>query len=166
MCGIFICYYIILWYLGETCHCIGISLSHWKIHISWPCGCLSSRRYLALCVGETRVRIDLQEPPRPHVTQNHDGNPSKSPLSPSVLRFLSQVGFWTHTSCSLSLCDLLAHLSPLSPRQLLSLHIGSLNVMVLNLLLPESLWHMTSTAITLLFDHQCKRYKYVLLYII
>ncbi|KAM9468639.1 bridge-like lipid transfer protein family member 2 [Clarias gariepinus] len=87
-------------------------------------------RYLALCVGETRVRIDLQEPLRPQVTQNHDGNPSKTPLSPSTLRFLSQ---------------------------LLSLHVDSLNVMVLNLLLPESLWHMTSTAITLLLDHQCKR---------
>lgn len=87
-------------------------------------------RYLALCVGETRVRIDLQEPLRPHVTQNHDGNPSKSPLSPSTLRLLSQ---------------------------LLSLHVDSLNLIVLNLLLPESLWHMTSTAITLLLDHHCKR---------
>ncbi|GAA6097648.1 protein KIAA0100 isoform X1 [Tachysurus ichikawai] len=85
-------------------------------------------RYLALCVGETRVRIDLKEPLRPQ--PNHDGNPSKSLLSPSTLRFLSQ---------------------------LLSLHISSLNVMVLNLLLPESLWHMTNTAITLLLDHQCKR---------
>lgn len=49
--------------------------------------------------------------------------------------------------------------SPLSPRQLLSLHVDSLNLIVLNLLLPESLWHMTSTAITLLLDHHCKRYK-------
>ncbi|KAF7699848.1 protein KIAA0100-like isoform X2 [Silurus meridionalis] len=87
-------------------------------------------RYLALCVGETRVRIDLQEPLRPQATQNPDGNPSKSPVSPSTLRSLSQM---------------------------LSLHVGSLNVMVLNLLLPESLWHMTSTAITLLLDHQSKR---------
>ncbi|XP_026992620.2 protein KIAA0100 isoform X2 [Tachysurus fulvidraco] len=85
-------------------------------------------RYLALCVGETRVRIDLKEPLRPQ--PNHDGNPNKSLLSPSTLSFLSQ---------------------------LLSLHISSLNVMVLNLLLPESLWHMTNTAITLLLDHQCKR---------
>ncbi|XP_022525858.2 protein KIAA0100 isoform X1 [Astyanax mexicanus] len=87
-------------------------------------------RYLALCVGETRVRIDLQEPLRPQVLKNHGGNKRKPPLSSSTLHFLSQ---------------------------LLSLHIGSINVMVLNLLLPESLWHMTSTGITLLLDHQSKR---------
>lgn len=62
----------------------------WLLFFMW-----SSRRYLALCVGETRVRIDLQEPLRPQVTQNHDGNPSKTPLSPSTLRFLSQVGVRT-----------------------------------------------------------------------
>uniref|UniRef100_A0A8B9JU85 FMP27/BLTP2/Hobbit GFWDK motif-containing RBG unit domain-containing protein n=1 Tax=Astyanax mexicanus TaxID=7994 RepID=A0A8B9JU85_ASTMX len=84
---------------------------------------LCFRRYLALCVGETRVRIDLQEPLRPQVLKNHGGNKHKPPLSSSTLHFLSQ---------------------------LLSLHIGSINVMVLNLLLPESLWHMTSTGITLL----------------
>lgn len=76
---------------------IGICIGHLKVHISCSqilmCHCLSSRRCLALCVGETRVRIDLQEPLRPQVTQNHDGNPSKSPLSPSTLHFLSQVGF-------------------------------------------------------------------------
>ncbi len=42
--------------------------------------------------------------------------------------------------------------------QLLSFHINSINVMVLNLALPESLWHMTSSAITLLLDHQSKRW--------
>uniref|UniRef100_A0A672K1T5 Bridge-like lipid transfer protein family member 2 n=1 Tax=Sinocyclocheilus grahami TaxID=75366 RepID=A0A672K1T5_SINGR len=41
-----------------------------------------------------------------------------------------------------------------SAPQLLSFHIDSINVMVLNLALPESLWHMTSSAITLLLDRQ------------
>lgn len=41
--------------------------------------------------------------------------------------------------------------------QLLSFHISSINVMVLNLALSESLWHMTITGITLLLDHQSKR---------
>uniref|UniRef100_A0A7N8Y945 KIAA0100 ortholog n=1 Tax=Mastacembelus armatus TaxID=205130 RepID=A0A7N8Y945_9TELE len=40
---------------------------------------------------------------------------------------------------------------------LLSFHISSINVMVLNLALSESLWHMTVTGITLLLDHQSKR---------
>ncbi|XP_066518591.1 bridge-like lipid transfer protein family member 2 [Hoplias malabaricus] len=87
-------------------------------------------RYLALCVGETRVRIDLQEPLKQRVSRDQGESSRKPLLSPSTLHFLSQ---------------------------LLSLHIRSINVMVLNLLLPESLWHMTSTGITLLLDHQCKR---------
>ncbi|XP_012693346.2 protein KIAA0100 isoform X2 [Clupea harengus] len=89
-------------------------------------------RYLALCVGETRVRIDLLEPMRPRLPQSprNDKEGGKLPLSPSTVHFLSQ---------------------------LLSLHIDSINVMVLNLALSESLWHMTTTGITLLLDHQTKR---------
>lgn len=88
-------------------------------------------RFLALCVGEARVRFDLQEPFRPRVPNKKEENPKKPPpLSPSTLHFLSQ---------------------------LLSFHIDSINVMVLNLALSESLWHMTSSAITLLLDHQSKR---------
>ncbi|XP_028274878.1 protein KIAA0100-like isoform X2 [Parambassis ranga] len=87
-------------------------------------------RYLALCVGETRVRFDLQEPLRPLVNSNHGKKSGKSSISPSMLRILSQ---------------------------LLSFHISSINVMVLNLALSESLWHMTITGITLLLDHQSKR---------
>uniref|UniRef100_A0AAV2J0A5 FMP27/BLTP2/Hobbit GFWDK motif-containing RBG unit domain-containing protein n=1 Tax=Knipowitschia caucasica TaxID=637954 RepID=A0AAV2J0A5_KNICA len=41
--------------------------------------------------------------------------------------------------------------------QLLSFHVSSINVMVLNLALSESLWHMTITGITLLLDHQNKK---------
>uniref|UniRef100_A0A673KMZ8 Protein KIAA0100-like n=1 Tax=Sinocyclocheilus rhinocerous TaxID=307959 RepID=A0A673KMZ8_9TELE len=88
------------------------------------------RRFLALCVGEARVRFDLQEPFRPRAPKSNEENSKRPPPSPSTLHLLSQ---------------------------LLSFHIDSINVMVLNLALPESLWHMTSSAITLLLDHQSKR---------
>ncbi|XP_034062904.1 protein KIAA0100-like isoform X3 [Gymnodraco acuticeps] len=87
-------------------------------------------RYLALCVGETRVRFDLQAPLRSTVTKSHGKKSGKFSISPTTLRFLSQ---------------------------LLSFHVSSINVMVLNLALSESLWHMTVTGITLLLDHQSKR---------
>uniref|UniRef100_A0A8C1PZG5 Si:ch211-259g3.4 n=1 Tax=Cyprinus carpio TaxID=7962 RepID=A0A8C1PZG5_CYPCA len=87
------------------------------------------RRFLALCVGEARVRFDLQEPFRPRAPKSNEENSKRPPPSPSTLHLLSQ---------------------------LLSFHIDSINVMVLNLALPESLWHMTSSAITLLLDHQSK----------
>ncbi|XP_071214703.1 bridge-like lipid transfer protein family member 2 isoform X1 [Salvelinus alpinus] len=88
-------------------------------------------RCLALCVGETRVRVDLQQPLRPRAPKSRDGGDSgKVPLSPAALRFLSQ---------------------------LLSFHIDSINVMVLNLALSESLWYMTTSSIDLLLDHQGKR---------
>ncbi|RXN03891.1 Protein KIAA0100-like isoform X1 [Labeo rohita] len=87
-------------------------------------------RFLALCVGEARVRFDLQEPFRPRAPKSNEETSKRPPLSPSTLHLLSQ---------------------------LLSFHIDSINVMVLNLALPESLWHMTSSAITLLLDHQSKR---------
>ncbi|XP_039646932.1 protein KIAA0100-like isoform X2 [Perca fluviatilis] len=87
-------------------------------------------RYLALCVGETRVRFDLQAPLRPLVKKSHGKKSGKISVSPTTLRFLSQ---------------------------LLSFHISSINVMVLNMGLSESLWHMTVTGITLLLDHQSKR---------
>nr|XP_019944016.1 PREDICTED: protein KIAA0100 homolog isoform X1 [Paralichthys olivaceus]XP_019944017.1 PREDICTED: protein KIAA0100 homolog isoform X1 [Paralichthys olivaceus] len=87
-------------------------------------------RYLALCVGETRVRFDLQAPLGPLVKKSHGKKSGRISVSPTTLRFLSQ---------------------------LLSFHISSINVMVLNLALSESLWHMTLTGITLLLDHQSKR---------
>nr|XP_046245424.1 protein KIAA0100-like [Scatophagus argus] len=87
-------------------------------------------RYLALCVGDTRVRFDLQAPLRPLVKTSHGRTSGKFSVSPTALRFLSQ---------------------------LLSFHISSINVMVLNLALSESLWHMTITGITLLLDHQSKK---------
>ncbi|XP_061829189.1 bridge-like lipid transfer protein family member 2 isoform X1 [Nerophis lumbriciformis] len=87
-------------------------------------------RYLALCVGETRVRFDLQAPLGPLMKRSHGKNMRKISVSATTLRFLSQ---------------------------LLSFHISSINVMVLNLALSESLWHMTITCITLLLDHHSKR---------
>ncbi|KAG1951411.1 protein KIAA0100 [Pimephales promelas] len=87
-------------------------------------------RFLALCVGDARLRFDLLQPFRPRALKSNEENTKKLALSPSTLHFFSQ---------------------------LLSFHIDSINVMVLNLALPESLWHMTSTAITLLLDHQSKR---------
>uniref|UniRef100_UPI0037E894CA bridge-like lipid transfer protein family member 2 n=1 Tax=Semicossyphus pulcher TaxID=241346 RepID=UPI0037E894CA len=87
-------------------------------------------RYLALCVGETRVRFDLQAPLKPLVKKSHGKKSGKISVSPTTLRFLSQ---------------------------LLSFHVSSINVMVLNLALSESLWHMTISGMTLLLDHQSKR---------
>lgn len=87
-------------------------------------------RYLALCVGDTRVRFDLQVPLRPPVKKSHGKKSSRISLSPTTLRFLSQ---------------------------LLSFHVSSINVMVPNAARSESLWHMTIAGITLLLDHQSKR---------
>ncbi|CAB1347938.1 unnamed protein product [Coregonus sp. 'balchen'] len=106
----------------------------WEIDRIWISSKLLNQnlpRCLALCVGKTRVRVDLQQPLRPRALKSFDGGESgKVPLSPAALRFLSQ---------------------------LLSFHIDSINVMVLNLALSESLWHMTTSSIDLLLDHQGKR---------
>uniref|UniRef100_A0A4W3IQN8 Bridge-like lipid transfer protein family member 2 n=1 Tax=Callorhinchus milii TaxID=7868 RepID=A0A4W3IQN8_CALMI len=69
--------------------------------------------YFALCVGEIRLRADLQacqEGPPPRTSSAERKQVS---INPSVLRIL--------------FC---------------SLHIGSVNVMVLNAVVPESLWHL------------------------
>ncbi|KAM4567204.1 bridge-like lipid transfer protein family member 2 isoform 2-T2 [Odontesthes bonariensis] len=87
-------------------------------------------RYLALCVGDTRIRFDLQAPLGPLIKKSHGKKSRKPSVSPTTLHFLSQ---------------------------LLSFHVSSINVMVLNLALSESLWHMTIAGITLLLDHQSKR---------
>ncbi|XP_041097296.1 protein KIAA0100-like isoform X2 [Polyodon spathula] len=93
-------------------------------------------RYFALCVGEMRVRADLQQglclQEAPLSTEEagcHQGPGTLSGSSP-MLRILSQ---W------------------------FSLHVHSINVMVLNLCVPESLWHMTVSSIALLLDHDGKR---------
>uniref|UniRef100_A0A3B4AFW2 FMP27/BLTP2/Hobbit GFWDK motif-containing RBG unit domain-containing protein n=1 Tax=Periophthalmus magnuspinnatus TaxID=409849 RepID=A0A3B4AFW2_9GOBI len=86
-------------------------------------------RYLGLCIGETRIRFDLHSPVSPVLKQSHGKKSGKMSVNPTLLRFFSQ---------------------------LLSFHISSINIMVLNLALSESLWHMTITGITLLLDHQSK----------
>lgn len=84
-------------------------------------------RYLGLCIGETRIRIDLQTPLSPLLTKSHGKKSGKMLVNPTLLHFISQ---------------------------LVSFHVSSVNVMVLNLALSESLWHMTISGITLLLDHQ------------
>ncbi|XP_072557305.1 bridge-like lipid transfer protein family member 2 isoform X2 [Paramormyrops kingsleyae] len=79
-------------------------------------------RYLALCVGETRVRVDLQDPLRRQGPKDAGEDVAQLRASSAALRYLSQ---------------------------LVSFHVESINIMVLNLALPESLWHMTATGITL-----------------
>ncbi|XP_049582720.1 bridge-like lipid transfer protein family member 2 isoform X1 [Syngnathus scovelli] len=88
-------------------------------------------KYLALCVGETRVRFDLQVPLGPLTKRTSRGEKTGTvAINATTLRLLSQ---------------------------LLSFHISSVNVMVLNMALSESLWHMTITSVTLLLDHHSKR---------
>ncbi|KAL0174267.1 hypothetical protein M9458_030235, partial [Cirrhinus mrigala] len=48
------------------------------------------RRFLALCIGEARVRFDLQEPFRPRAPKSNEENSKRTPLSPSTLHLLSQ----------------------------------------------------------------------------
>lgn len=120
--------------------------------------CLTFRRYLALCVGETRVRFDLQVPLKLLVKKNHGKKSGKISVSPTKLRFLSQVcsGFFLSFFYTCIL-QVISNCFFFLPFQLLSFHISSVNVMVLNIAHSESLWHMTVTGITLLLDHQCKR---------
>lgn len=84
-------------------------------------------RYLGLCIGETRIRIDLEAPLTSLLPKSHGRKSGKLSVNPSLLHLISQ---------------------------LLSFHISSINVMVLNLALSESLWHMTISGITLLLGHQ------------
>ncbi|XP_067864625.1 bridge-like lipid transfer protein family member 2 [Heptranchias perlo] len=85
--------------------------------------------YFALCVGEVRFRADLQEITQEKAgpTDNRRGKTGKRQLTlqPSVLRTLSQ------------LC---------------SVHVYSVNAMVLNAAIPESLWHLAITNCTFLLS--------------
>uniref|UniRef100_A0A4W3J049 Bridge-like lipid transfer protein family member 2 n=1 Tax=Callorhinchus milii TaxID=7868 RepID=A0A4W3J049_CALMI len=86
--------------------------------------------YFALCVGEIRLRADLQacqEGPPPRTSSAERKQVS---INPSVLRILAQF-------CSL--------------------HIGSVNVMVLNAVVPESLWHLSITTTKFLLNTRGNR---------
>ncbi|XP_077167893.1 bridge-like lipid transfer protein family member 2 [Paroedura picta] len=86
-------------------------------------------RYLALCFGEVRVRMDLQkapglQPPALKVPAQEDAEQSKVlSLGPSLLRLLNQ---------------------------LFSVHVDSVNIMVLHVAASESLWHVQITRTCLL----------------
>ncbi|XP_075445376.1 bridge-like lipid transfer protein family member 2 isoform X2 [Ascaphus truei] len=91
--------------------------------------------YFALCFGEVRIRTDLQgtaasprlTPEAPADVNREDGD--KAVLNPSLLRILSQ---------------------------LLSVHLDSINIMVLNVAKSESLWHMTVSRTSFLLDSDGK----------
>ncbi|CAM5164364.1 unnamed protein product [Eretmochelys imbricata] len=94
-------------------------------------------RYLALCFGEVRVRVDLQKAPAagspvPEAPAEGGREESKGdlPIKPSLLRVLSQ---------------------------LFSIHVESINIMVLHVATSESLWHIQLTRTRLLLDSDGKR---------
>ncbi|XP_019400878.1 PREDICTED: protein KIAA0100 homolog [Crocodylus porosus] len=89
-------------------------------------------RYLALCFGEVRIRLDLQKAPGhlpPFPAAPRDGGSEEGerelPVKPSLLRVLSQ---------------------------LVSVHVDSVNIMVLHVATSESLWHIQVTRTRLLLD--------------
>ncbi|XP_008939005.1 PREDICTED: UPF0378 protein KIAA0100-like, partial [Merops nubicus] len=89
-------------------------------------------RYFELCFGEVRIRTDLQkgpglEPPVLEAPREADGNESRTDLTlkPSLLRLLSQ---------------------------LFSIHMDSINIMVLHVATSESLWHIQASKTRLLLN--------------
>ncbi|KAM9218348.1 bridge-like lipid transfer protein family member 2 [Leptosomus discolor] len=89
-------------------------------------------RYFELCFGEVRIRTDLQkgpgfQPSVPEAPREDDGNESRADLTlkPSLLRLLSQ---------------------------LFSIHMDSINVMVLHAATSESLWHIQASKTRLLLN--------------
>ncbi|XP_061460928.1 bridge-like lipid transfer protein family member 2 [Rhineura floridana] len=93
-------------------------------------------RYLALCFREVRIRVDLQktpglQPPAPAVPAEGGTEQGKAlSLGPSLLRLLSQ------------LC---------------SVHVDSVNIMVLHVAASESLWHVQVTRARILLDGDGRR---------
>ncbi|XP_077336545.1 bridge-like lipid transfer protein family member 2 isoform X3 [Lithobates pipiens] len=98
--------------------------------------------YFALCFGEVRIRTDLQglSLPRQRTPKApSEAAPGRSgdntSISPSVLKVLSQ---------------------------LLSIHLDSVNIMVLNVAESESLWHVTFSKINVILDSDGKRLDFTL----
>ncbi|XP_075052913.1 bridge-like lipid transfer protein family member 2 [Mixophyes fleayi] len=97
--------------------------------------------YFALCFGEVRIRTDLQGiSPPPHQAPNAASElplqqTDKTAFSPSIVKVLSQ---------------------------LLSVHLDSVNIMVLNVAESESLWHVTFSKTSILLDSDGKRMDYTL----
>ncbi|XP_030143896.4 bridge-like lipid transfer protein family member 2 isoform X1 [Taeniopygia guttata] len=89
-------------------------------------------RYFELCFGEVRIRTDLQKGPAfqpsvPEAPREADGNESRTDLTlkPSLLKLLSQ---------------------------LFSIHMDSINIMVLHVATSESLWHIQASQTRLLLN--------------
>ncbi|KAM4700309.1 bridge-like lipid transfer protein family member 2 isoform 2-T2 [Discoglossus pictus] len=92
--------------------------------------------YFALCFGEVRIRTDLQ---------GISSKPQHAPKAPDQLVREQEVR---------------ADLNPSWLRilsQLLSIHVDSINIMVLNVAESESLWHMTVSKTSFLLDSDGKR---------
>ncbi|CAH2220004.1 Hypothetical predicted protein [Pelobates cultripes] len=92
-------------------------------------------RYFAICFGEVRVRTDLKGTSHTHhhapSTPNEvPGENKKTFLSPSLRKIFSQ---------------------------LLSVHLDSVNIMVLNVADSESLWHMTVSRTNFILDSDGNR---------
>ncbi|KAE8622197.1 hypothetical protein XENTR_v10005139 [Xenopus tropicalis] len=92
--------------------------------------------YFALCLGEIRIRADLQgmagvSRKVPNSSAEVSSERRERPvISPSLLKILSQ---------------------------LLSVHLDSINIMVLNVAESESLWHMTISKMCFLVESDGKR---------
>ncbi|KAM4795657.1 bridge-like lipid transfer protein family member 2 [Rhinophrynus dorsalis] len=92
--------------------------------------------YFALCFGEVRIRMDLHRMAgSPHrASRNPADVPTehkdRSFLNPSLLKIFSQI---------------------------LSVHLDSINIMVLNVAESESLWHMTVSKTSFLLESDGKR---------
>ncbi|XP_009584952.1 PREDICTED: LOW QUALITY PROTEIN: UPF0378 protein KIAA0100-like, partial [Fulmarus glacialis] len=89
-------------------------------------------RYFELCFGEVRIRTDLQkgpgfQPSVPETPREADGNENRADLTlkPSLLRLLSQ---------------------------LFSIHMDSINIIVLHMATSESLWHIQASKTRLLLN--------------
>ncbi|XP_060704384.1 bridge-like lipid transfer protein family member 2 isoform X2 [Hemiscyllium ocellatum] len=82
--------------------------------------------YFALCFGEVRFRADLKAASQEWANPGEKAMKRRLSIQPSVLRMLSQ---------------------------LLSVHVHSVNVMVLNAWIAESLWHMSLTNCMLLLSY-------------
>ncbi|XP_039613175.1 protein KIAA0100-like isoform X1 [Polypterus senegalus] len=95
------------------------------------------QRYFALCLADVRIRADLQKEP---------SFQKSSTSCKAVIRPNEPGGGLMNSGFLRLLC------------QLFCMHIDSVNIMVLNLCVPESLWHMTVTGITLLFNNDGKRF--------
>ncbi|XP_072286286.1 bridge-like lipid transfer protein family member 2 isoform X2 [Pyxicephalus adspersus] len=100
------------------------------------------KHYFALCFGEVRIRTDLQglslplhSAPSAPSEAAPGGNGDRTAISPSMLKVLSQ---------------------------LLSIHLDSVNVMVLNVAESESLLHVTFSKINLILDSDGKKIDFTL----